>query len=133
VSRLILADTGPLYALADSSDQYHSRAHEELGRIAEGSAAVAVSYGTLCEAHTLVLRRLGGAYSRQWLGEVLEGAVLINPEPADYALAAEQLDRFEDQPITLVDAVTAVISRRLQIPVWTYDAHFATLRSKLWL
>ena len=132
MSRLVLADTGPLYALADSSDQYHSRAQEELGRIGESGVAVAVSYATLCEAHTLVLRRLGGAYSRQWLGEMLEGSVLINPEPADYALAGEQLDRFDDQPITLVDAVTSVISRRLQIPVWTYDGHFATLRSKLW-
>ena len=132
MSRLILADTGPLYALADPSDQYHTRAHSELNRIEEGDSAVAVTYATLCEAHTLVLRRLGGAYSRQWLGEMLEGSVLMNPDPSDYALAVEQLNRFHDHPITLVDAVTAAISRRLQAAVWTYDAHFGTMRSKLW-
>ena len=132
MSLLVLADTGPLYALADPSDPYHSRAHSELKRIEASGAAAAVSYATLCEAHTLVLRRLGGTYSRHWLEEILEGSVLINPEPADYTLAAEQLDRFGDHPITLVDAVTAIISRRLQIPVWTYDGQFATLQSKLW-
>jgi len=74
----------------------------------------------LCESHTLVLRRLGGAYSRQWLGELLEGAVLLNPEPADYLSAAAMLDRFPDQPITLIDAVTAMLTRRLAINVWSY-------------
>ena len=132
MSLLVLADTGPLYALADPADQFHVRAHTELGSMEESGAPVAVTYATLCEAHTLILRRLGGAYSRQWLGEVLDGSILINPEPADYTFAAEQLDRFHDHPITLVDAVTAAIGRRLQVPLWTYDGHFSTMRAKLW-
>lgn len=89
-------------------------------------------YQTLCEAHTLVLRRLGGNYARQWLAETLEGAVLLNPEPMDYTMAAAQLDRFPDKPITLVDAVTAVMAGRLGMPVWSFDRHFATMRVKLW-
>jgi uncharacterized protein len=78
------------------------------------------------------LRRLGGAYARQWLTEILDGAVLLNPEAADYSFAAEQLTRFPDHPITLVDAVTAALSRRLEIPVWTFDRHFATMRARVW-
>ncbi len=63
---------------------------------------------------------------------MLKGAVLLNPEPADYSLAAARIERFKDHPITLVDAVTAALSRRLEIPVWTFDRHFAAMRAKIW-
>ena len=108
MTRAVLADTGPLYALADPSDQFHKRAATELAAIQKRRLAIAAAYPTVCEAYTLVLRRLGGDYARQWLAELLAGAVLLNPEPTDYALATAQLDRFPDHPITLVDAVTGI-------------------------
>jgi hypothetical protein len=66
------------------------------------------------------------------LAEVLSGATLVNAEAADYGIAGAQLDRLPDHPITLVDAVVAALSARLQMPVWTFDRHFATMRTKLW-
>jgi predicted nucleic acid-binding protein len=129
--KTVLADTGPLYALTDPSDQFHDRARAEILSIQKRGFQVAAGYPALCEAHTLVLRRLGGGYARKWIAEMLEGAVLLNPEPADYMIAAAQLDRFPDHPITLVDAVTAVMSGRLGMPVWSFDRHFATMRVKL--
>jgi predicted nucleic acid-binding protein len=131
-NQAVLADTGPLYALADPSDQYHARSRTELTAIEARNFTVAVSYATLCETHTLILRRLGGAYASQWLDEMLDGALLLNPEAADYSQAAAQLTRFPDHAITLVDAVTGALSRRFDIPVWTFDRHFATMRHKLW-
>jgi predicted nucleic acid-binding protein len=119
VNAAVLTDTGPLYALADPSDQFHARAGEELTALERRGFTVTVSYPVLCEAHTLVLRRLGGRYARQWLAQMLNGALLLNPESADYSFAAAQLDRFPDHPITLVDAVTATMSRRLETPVWS--------------
>lgn len=80
----------------------------------------------------MVLRRLGGKYAGQWLAELLEGALLLNPEPVDYMVASAELERFPDQPITLVDAVTAVMAGGLRTPVWTFDRHFATMRVKVW-
>ena len=92
--KAVLADTGPLYALADTSDQFHVRARTEMESIQKQGLQVAAGYPALCEAHTLALRRLGGSYAREWLAEMLEGAMLLNPEPADYTMAAARLDRF---------------------------------------
>ena len=129
---IILADTGPLYALADPSDQFHARARAELQAIEKRGLAVAAGYPALCEAHTLILRRLGGAYALQWLTEMLEGAVFVNPEPGDFTVAAVGLERFSEHPITLADAVLAALSRRLEVPVWSFDRHFATMRVAVW-
>ena len=128
----VLADTGPLYALADPSDQFHDRASAELAALERRGCLIAAGYPVLCEAYTLVLRRLGGGYARQWLAQMLDGALLLNSDPADYSFAAAQLERFPDHAITLVDAVTAIMSRRLETPVWSFDRHFVTLRVKLW-
>ena len=122
--KAVLADSGPLYALADISDQYHNRAQRELESIEKRGLSVMVNYATLCESQTLVLRRLGGRYAQQWLTEIIQGTVLLNPEPGDYLRGAEMLPGFPDQSITLVDAVTAVLGRRLRMDVWTFDRHF---------
>lgn len=93
------ADTGPLYALADPSDQFHDRAHRELGNIVSRNNSILVVFPVLCEAHTLVLRRLGGRY------------------------ATVGLRKYSDHPITLIDALLARMTRRLEAPVWTFDRH----------
>ena len=128
----VIADTGPLYALADTSDQYHRQAQEDLQTISEESRSVVVSYPVLCESYTLIVRRLGGSYARQWLDEIFESAVLVNPQPSDYVAAASLLNRYPDHPITLPDAVTAILGRRLHLHVWSFDRHFAIMGSKEW-
>lgn len=132
MTRRVLADTGPLYALADPSDQFHRRAGAELAVLESRGYTIAIAYPNLCEAYTLVLYRLKRGYARDWLAEAMAGAILVNAEPIDYVTAAAQLDRFADQPIALVDAVLASLSARLQLPVWTFDRHFATMRVKRW-
>jgi hypothetical protein len=59
MSRAVLANTGPLYALADLSDQFPARAVSELAAFDKRGLAVAVSHSVLCESYTLVLRRPG--------------------------------------------------------------------------
>ena len=132
MTRSVLADTGPLYALADPSDQFHHRAHQELTQLIREKGSVIVTYPILCQAYTLVLRRLGNAYALQWLAEISKSGTLINPDVADFHRASTALKLFSDQPITLVDAVLAQISERLQTPIWTYDRHFTTLRADVW-
>jgi uncharacterized protein len=132
MSGVVLADIGPLYALADPSDQFHDRAHRELERIVSQKKSVLVVFPVLCEAHTLVLRRLGGRYAASWLSEMLSGTVPVNPETNDYPDATASLRKYSDHPIILVDALLARMTRRLEAPVWTFDGHFVTMRTSVW-
>ena len=132
MSGVVLADTGPLYALADPSDQFHDRAHRELENIVSRNNSVLVVFPVLCEAHTLVLRRLGGRYAAGWLSEMLSGSVPVNPETNDYLDASVGLRKYSDHPITLVDSLLARMTLRLEAPVWTFDRHFVTMRTSVW-
>jgi predicted nucleic acid-binding protein len=128
----VLADTGPLYALADPSDQYHLRAREQLEQLTASGHFVAITNLTLAESYTLVLRRLGVACAHLWLQEAVDGSAMINPDPVDYIRASSLIMAYADQPITMFDAVAAAVGERLNLPVWTYDRHFELMRSKCW-
>jgi predicted nucleic acid-binding protein len=128
----VLADTGPLYALADPSDQYHPDAQEQLERLTKGGRFVAITYLTLAECYTLILRRLGIPYAHVWLQEITDGAAMINPEPGDYIQASNLIVAYTDQPLTMFDAVAAAVAERLSLAVWTYDRHFDLMGSKRW-
>ena len=130
--RAVLADTGPLYAAVDPSDQYHRRARAELERLESHATAVWIPYPILFETYTLILRRLGIPAVHRWLQEVLAGAAMINPSSRDYTDAARSLLDYSDQPLTLFDAVLAALSRRLAAPVWTYDHHLKILGAPIW-
>jgi predicted nucleic acid-binding protein len=124
--RAVLADTGPLYAALDPEDGYHKRALQERDR-----RQIVVLYSTLLEAHSLIMFRLGRDVASEWLTE-MANAALLNPVPEDYREAAARIRSLTDQPITLVDAVAAVIATRLQVEVWTYDHHFDVMRVPVW-
>jgi predicted nucleic acid-binding protein len=128
----VLADTGPLYALADPDDQYHARAGEELLAIQDAGRQILVLYPILMEAYTLISRCLGLGFAHRWLDSITTGTGLLNPTPDDYAESAATVKTYDDQDITLFDAVVAVVSGKLQIPVWTFDSDFDVMRSNVW-
>lgn len=86
----------------------------------------------MSRGRALILRRISALAAARWLTQVLTDAVLVNPDPDDYLAAAAFLGRFPDQRIMLADAVVAVLGRRLDPPVWTYDHHFDILRVRVW-
>lgn len=128
----ILVDTGVLYALSDVRDQYHERARDEAAQLENATAELLMSYPTLLESYSLILMRLGDQVAQRWLAEALEGIGAINASVEDYQAAQALIARYPDQRITLFDAVLAVLSERLDLPVWTFDADFDILRAKVW-
>lgn len=133
MSRAVLVNTGPLYAAVDPDDQFHSRSHEELSRLAADQIEVIICTPVLAEAYTLISRRLSLNAGHQWLADISQGAGLLNPDLGDYVQAMSRVKFFEDQPLTLVDSVLAILCERLDLPVWTYDHHFDVMRVERWL
>jgi predicted nucleic acid-binding protein len=130
--RAVLADTGPLYALVDPDDQHHRRAHAELKRLRKERLPLMTSWSNVTEAYNLVLQGLSIPKAQSWLGELTPRISLFNPSDEDYFEAVRRLRRYSDQDISLVDAVLAVLSDQLQIPVWTFDHHFDVMRTRVW-
>lgn len=130
--RRVLADTGPLYALVDRDDRLHSRARREVLVLEEQCISPMVATPVLAEGYNLVLRRLGGSVARTWCSQLITGSGLLNPSTDDYLAAAARLVRYDDQPISLTDAVVAELADRLQVPVWTFDHHFDLLEITVW-
>jgi predicted nucleic acid-binding protein len=126
--RAVLADTGPLYAALDPDDDNHGRAREDIERLGLDELGVVVAYPTLCESYSLILYRLGISVAHAWMEELRDYASLINPTQDDYGRAAERLLGYGDQGFSMFDAVTATVSERLELPVWTYDHHFDVMQ-----
>lgn len=129
---IVLADTGPLYAARDPDDHHYDRSRDELGRLRAQNLKVVVPYPTLLESYTLVMRQLGIREAHGFLEEVVRGSIFENATPDDYQKASVRVLRFGDQDITLVDAVIAEISARLEAPVWTFDHHFDVMGARVW-
>jgi predicted nucleic acid-binding protein len=129
--RVVLADTGPLYAAVDPQDAQHKRALQELQNIHKDRRQVVTLYPTLLEAYSLVLFRLGIDVADRWLAEMAD-ATMINPTAEDYRQAEARIRARADQPITLFDAVLAIVATRLKVEVWTYDHHFDVMRVPVW-
>lgn len=130
--KAIIVDTTPLYGAIDKSDQYHSRAQAQLRRIEAENLTVIISFPVYIETYSLLLYRLGFERATQFTQNCLESANLLNPTEDQYFAAIDKVREFPDQTITIVDALTAIISIQLNLPVWSYDYHFDIMRVTVW-
>lgn len=121
-----------MYAAPDRDDTLHQRTQAGIERLNAAGIEVVVLYSTLLEAYSLVLYKMGQRIARHWLAGIADHARLFNPALDDYQAARERLLAYTDQPLSLVDTVLAVVSSRLELPVWTFDHHFDVLRAEVW-
>jgi len=131
MTRAILADSGPLFAIADENDVHHERALREIESLTRDRWEILVPYPILLEAYTLILFNLGRKSASGWLSQILS-AFFISPTPEDYRQAATRVLALPDQSVTLVDATLASVASRLGLQVWTYDHHFDVMRVSVW-
>lgn len=110
----------------------HDRSLEEQARLEAEGAKMIVSYATLQESYSLVLRKLALSRTRIFLEDLIRTAIFITPTENDYKEAIRRVLRYPDQGISLADAVLAEVSHRLQAPVWTYDHLFDVTGTPVW-
>ena len=128
----ILADTGPLYALAMQRDALHRRARGELERLDKQNRQLIVSTSTLLETQSLLLRRESPRFAAIFIDALLLGATLVNPTSKDYLAAQALVKRYDDQRFTLFDATLAILATKLKLEIWTFDSDFDVLPSSVW-
>ena len=131
--RAVLVDSGVLYALVARSDQHYARAQAEQQHFTAERRELVVLYPVLTETYRLISQHAPLRDAHHWLRSVSGSATLHNPLDEDYLQAVQLVQRYQDQAISLVDAILAVVSPRLDIPVWSYDHHVDILRVPRWI
>lgn len=125
----LFVDTSAWYPLADARHPDHAAVAEVLsGRIRDGARVVTTNL-VVAETHALLLRRGGRAPALRFVREVRSEPILVETSTQDLEsrAVADWLDRYEDQPFTLTDAVSFVVmaDRGIQEAL-ALDRHFAT-------
>ena len=127
----VVADSGPLLALFNRSDNWHGRVVEWLRR--NPQARVISTWPVATEVCALLARRVSNAAALDFLRWVERGGLTLDV-PAPAATLQEVLRisvRFADLPFDLADASVAEAAGRLKIRhVLTIDSDFDVYRDR---
>lgn len=124
----LFVDTSAWYPLADPRHPDHTDLAGELTERVRAGTRIATTNLVVAETHALLLRRVGRDGALRFLREVRREPLLVEPSTPDLErrAAEEWLERFEDQPFSLTDAVSfTVMSDRGIKEALTLDRHFA--------
>lgn len=125
---MLLADTGPLVAVANTSDKHHAACRELLE---SHDGPVVVPAPVIVEVCQLLASRRGTAAEAAFLASLAAGELeIINPEPPDFTRAAQLVQRYADLPLGAVDAMVIAVAERHRVSeIATLDRrHFSVVR-----
>lgn len=127
---MIVVDTGPLYAAADTSDAHHA----ECAELLDGQPRpLVVPVSVVIEASYLIERRLGPLAEERFLSEITSDDYQVEQlTNDDIRRMAELVHKYADLPLGAVDASVVAISERLGThEVATLDhRHFRVVRPR---
>jgi len=111
----ILADTGPLYALADQDDQYHEAVAEYVSATRE---TLIVPGPVVPEVCYLLLAYLGSGAEIGFLRSLADQELLLEHFTVkDLVRAIEILEQYRTARFGMVDATVMAMAERLKIKV----------------
>jgi predicted nucleic acid-binding protein len=127
---VLIVDAGPLYALLDRRDAWHTACR----RLLESHPGpVRVPALVIAEVAHLAERRLGPRAELLLTQDFAEGLFTVEPvHPGDWLRIAEPTARYVDLPLGMVDASVIACAERLGVAeVATVDrTHFGTVRPR---
>lgn len=125
----LFVDTGAWFALADKSDQYHSRAANIYPGLLNNYHHLTTTNLVIAESYILIRRALGHPASISFLENIGASPRIIKIY-SDTALEEEAeniLRRYKDQSFSYTDAVSFAVMKRNRIAeAFSFDTHFMT-------
>jgi predicted nucleic acid-binding protein len=108
---MLLVDSGFLFALADRSDRWHTRA---LAHCRESSEGWVTTWAVLTETCHLLLHRLGPEPATVLMDDVAIGAIDVwTPPPAAWVQIAPLMRKYTKLPMDLADASLVLLAEHL--------------------
>lgn len=129
----LFVDTGAFYARYDESASRHERATAVFDAIAAGTVQFRPLFTTthvLAELGTLLMRKRSHSVAVRGLGRIRDSPAftVVHPTEDEFDLACQQFERYDDQQITLVDHLTAILADERGVEhVFAFDSDFQTL------
>ena len=125
----IFVDTGAWYALADRTDQHHTRAVKKYPALLKQYPHLTTTNLVVAETYILIRRALGYQPAISFLNN-LSSSPRITKIYSDTLLefqAEKILEKYQDQDFSYTDAVSIAAMRELKIgKAFAFDSHFAT-------
>lgn len=124
---MTLADTGPLVAMLDTSDDHHAQVKATIRRVAY---PLVTTEACLTEFLYLLYADHGWrGQSALWQLVNLRALQVLTPTHDGPARAQAYMDRFQDQPCDYADATLLVAAEDLgHTRIFTLDRHFYAYR-----
>ncbi|MDO9091712.1 MAG: hypothetical protein Q8R98_09620 [Rubrivivax sp.] len=108
---MIAVDSGFLFALADATDAWHTRAVARVGTASEGWVT---TWPVLAETCHLFLRRIGAEPMAVLMHDVAEGHIQVwNPPPDVFQQLPVLLRKYATLPMDLADASLVLLAEHL--------------------
>lgn len=127
---MIVVDTGPLYAAADSSDAHHPAC---AALLADPGDVLVMPVSVAVETSFLIERNLGPAAEARFLDRLAAGEITVEQlAEHDFGRMAELVTTYSDLPLGAVDASVVATAERLgATTIATLDRrHFTVVRPK---
>ncbi|MGH7614983.1 MAG: type II toxin-antitoxin system VapC family toxin [Gemmatimonadales bacterium] len=123
----LFVDTSGWYPLILRGSAEHRKVADALRQRVRAGARVVTSNLVVAETHALLLRRVGADTALAFVRGVADPPNLVVRSTAalEAAAVADWLDRFDDQPFSLTDAVSfAIMAERRIAEALALDHHF---------